>query len=366
MADQPDKSEKTEDPTEHKLTEAHKKGDVAKSQEVTTWFMMLGAALMFGILAPVTSANLMEELKTVFANADQYDLQGAGIQGLFRGLAGTVLITALIPLISLAAFAIAANLIQHKPVWSLDPVKPKFSKVSPLQGFKRLFSSEALVNFAKGLLKLSVVGAVMGVVMWSQRDRLDTMMSADLWLILSDFQVLAMQVIIATLAIVTVVAIGDYMYQKNRWWEKQKMTVREVRDEHKNMEGDPKIKQRIRQIRAEKSRKRMMAAVPKATVVVTNPTHFAVALKYEREMSAPVCVAKGADALAFRIRTLAGENDVPIVENPPLARALYASVEVDETVPTEHFRAVAQVIGYVMQLKQKAGWRTSGSGAGNR
>jgi len=135
------------------------------------------------------------------------------------------------------------------------------------------------------------------------------------------------------------------------------MTPKEVKDEYKQMEGDPHIKGKIRQIRAEKSRQRMMAAVPEATVIVTNPTHFAVALKYEREMNAPVCLAKGVDAVALRIRTVGTENDVPIVENPPLARALYASVDVDGTIPTEHFKAVAQVIGYVMRLRDQPSWR---------
>lgn len=357
MADQPDKSEKTEDPTDHKLQEAHKKGDVAKSQEVTTWFMILGSALMFSIMAPITTSNLMLQLKLLMANADQYELEGAGIRVLFDGLAGTVLTTILVPLGLMALFAVAANLVQHKPVWSFEPITPKISKISLFAGAKRMFSSQSLVNFAKGILKLSAVGGVMFVVMWAERDRLDTMMTIDPWLILGNFQALGIKVFVATLAIVTVVAISDFMYQKNQWWEKQKMTLKEVRDEHKNMEGDPKVKQKIRQLRAEKSRKRMMAQVPKATVVITNPTHFAVALQYEKDMNAPVCVAKGADAVAFRIRTLAGENDVPIVENPPLARALFASVEVDEVVPTEHFKAVAQVIGYVMQLKNKTSWR---------
>ncbi len=358
MADQPDKSEKTEDPTEHKLSEAHKKGDVAKSQEVTTWFMILGSALMFSIMAPITSMNLMQQLKVILGSADQFELQGAGIRVFFSGISNTVLLTILLPLSLMALFAVMANLIQHKPVWSFDPIKPKFSKVSPLAGMKRIFSSQSLVNFSQGLLKLSAVGGVMFVVMWAERDKLDTMMTADIWLILADFQALGMKVFVATLAIITVIAIADYMYKKNQWWEKQKMTVKEIRDEHKNMEGDPKIKQKIRQLRAEKSRQRMMASVPDAAVVITNPTHFAVALKYDSDMAAPICVAKGADAVAFRIRTLAGESDVPIVENPPLARALYASVEIDEVVPAEHFRAVAQVIGYVMQLKDKVAWKS--------
>jgi len=160
----------------------------------------------------------------------------------------------------------------------------------------------------------------------------------------------------AVLAVVTVIALADYVYQRQRWWNRLKMTVQEVRDEYKQMEGDPKIKGRIRSIRNERSRRRMMSSVPKATVVITNPTHFAVALKYDSTMSAPECLAKGADDIALKIREIAKQHNVPIVENPPLARALYASVDVDETIPTEHFKAVAQVIGFVMRLKDKKAW----------
>lgn len=357
MADQPDKSEQTEDPTQRKLDEAHRKGDVAKSQEVTTWFMMLGSALLFAIMAPITGSALTEELKLIMANADQYDVTTYGFGQFVNGLMGTVLVTVLVPLALMALFAIAANLVQHKPVWSLEPITPKLSKISPISGFKRLFSLEALVNFGKGLIKLSIVGAVVFFAMWSERDQLDTLMTSDLTVLLLDFQGLGIKIFIAVLAVVTIIAIADFLYQRHRWWEKQKMTIKEVRDEHKNMEGDPQIKSRIRQIRAEKSRKRMMAQVPQASVVITNPTHYAVALRYERDMAAPVCVAKGMDAIALRIRALAGDHDIPIVENPPLARALYASVDIDETIPEEHFRAVAQVIGYVMRLKNKARWR---------
>ncbi|VAW23612.1 Flagellar biosynthesis protein FlhB [hydrothermal vent metagenome] len=358
MSDEPEKSEKTEDPSSKKLDDAHKKGDVAKSQEVTTWFMILGSALMFSLIAPITAGTLMGQLANILANADRYDLGGSGTAVLFTGLARTVFVTALLPLSFLAIFAIAGNLVQHKLVWSLDPIKPKFSKISPLEGSKRLLGMEALVNFAKGLIKLSLVAGVMVLAMWGERDRLDSLIGVDLRLILADFEALGIKIFIAILAVVTIIAIADFMYQRNRFWEKQKMTVREVRDEYKNMEGDPQIKSRIRKLRADKSRQRMMAAVPEATVVITNPTHFAVALKYDKDMPAPVCVAKGADNIALRIRELAKKSDVTIVENPPLARALYASVEINDSIPTEHFRAVAQVIGYVMGLRQKTSWRS--------
>jgi flagellar biosynthetic protein FlhB len=183
------------------------------------------------------------------------------------------------------------------------------------------------------------------------------MITADPALILAAFLEISLKIFGAVIAVITVIALADYVYQRNRWWQRQKMTLQETRDEYKQMEGDPKIKSRVRAIRAERSRKRMMAAVPQATVVITNPTHYAVALKYDRTLSAPLCLAKGADAVALRIRTVAREHDVPIVENAPLARALFASVEVDQTIPAEHFKAVAQVIGFVMRLQDKSKWK---------
>jgi flagellar biosynthetic protein FlhB len=154
-------------------------------------------------------------------------------------------------------------------------------------------------------------------------------------------------------AIMAVVAAGDFLFQYRSWYEKQKMSLQEIKDEHKDTDGDPKIKAKIRQLRYNRSKRRMMQAVPTATVVITNPTHFAVALRYERGMEAPICVAKGMDAIALKIREVAGQHDVPIVENPPLARLLHATVEIDQQVPAEHYKAVAEVIGYVMRLTRR-------------
>lgn len=358
MSDEaPENDAKTEDPSQKKLDDAFKKGDVVKSQEVVTWFMLLGSALVFATMAPGVAQNLTTSLRSVMANADQVQLGGAGFIAYFNGLALTMLGTITVPLLVLSACAVIANLIQHRPLISVDPITPKFSKVSPLAGFKRLFSSESLVNFLKGLFKIAIVAIVLFFVIWPERDRLDTMMTSDPLVILLAFQEIGTKIFIATLAVVTVIAGADYFYTRHKWWKRLMMTLQEQRDEYKQMEGDPHIKGKIRQLRQERSRKRMMAAVPDATVIITNPTHFAVALKYDRDMGAPKCVAKGADAVAFRIRELAKEHDVPIVENPPLARALFSSVEVDETIPNEHFKAVAEVIGFVMRLKKGAGWK---------
>lgn len=355
----PDKEEQTEDPSQKKLDDALKKGDVAKSQEVTTWFMMVGSALLFLIMAPITTGSLTHELALMLGNADQFKLGDRGFQAFVNSSTQIFLLIILAPLGIMSLFGIAANLVQHQPLFTAETIKPKLSKISPIQGAKRLFSTEALVNFSKGLVKLILVGLVVFFAVWNERDELDTMVSMDLSALLSMFQVLALKIFASTIAILSIIAVADFMYQKNKWWKKQKMTIKEVRDEHKSQEGDPHVKARIRQIRQEKSRQRMMASVPDATVIITNPTHFAVALKYENGMASPKLLAKGVDDVALRIREKAKEHNIPIVENPPLARALYASVDLDDTIPTEHFKAVAQIIGYVMRLRQKSDWRGS-------
>ncbi len=360
MSDEaPEQSSKTEDPSEKKLRDAHEKGDVVKSQEVNNWFILGGSALVFGMMAVPTSQSLFDTFRVLLDNAEKYELGSQALNAFWGHLMGSILMVALIPSIAIAGLAVAANLVQHQPLISVEPLMPKLSKINPLEGAKRLFSQEALVNFVKGLIKLAVVSAVLWFVLAPEIDSLENMITLEPISILKEFMDMAMKIFGSVLAIVTIIAIADYVYMRNRWWNRLKMTVQETRDEYKQQEGDPKVKGRIRQIRMERSRKRMMAAVPSATVVITNPTHFAVALKYDRDMAAPKCVAKGADAVAFRIRELAKENDVPIVENPPLARALYAAMDIDDTIPGEHFKAVAEVIGFVMRLKRKSAWKAS-------
>lgn len=356
MSDAPEQDSKTEDPSQKKLEDARKKGDVAKSQEVTTWFMLVGTAIIFSALAPWTASQISTSLQLVLMNADQFDVDGSGFGSFVTGLGLSLIGVVLAPLAVLYICGLVANLVQHRPLMSTEPITPKLSKISPIAGAKRLFSIDALVNFGKGLIKISLVGLVVFMVAWPERDRLDTMMTADPLIILADVQEMAIKILTAVLMVVTVIAGADFLYMRQKWWKRQMMTVQETRDEYKQMEGDPHVKGRIRQLRQEKARKRMMAAVPDSTVVITNPTHFAVALKYDKSMPAPICVAKGADAVALRIRALAKDNDVPLIENPPLARALFASVDIDQIIPADHYKAVAEIIGFVMRLK-KSSWR---------
>ena len=354
MADENDAAEKTEDPTQKRLDDAHDRGDVAKSQEVNTWFMIAGATLVLSTFSGSIGGGIMMPLRNLVANSWMIHADGPGLLALSQSL-GIALLAALgVPLLMLMIAAIAGNMVQHRLVWSGESLKPKLSKISPLAGAKRMFSKVALVNFLKGLIKLAVIGSVLTALLWPARKRLESLISADPVAIIPFVRTLSLQLFGAVVAILAIIAAADYLFQYQQWFERQKMSMREIKEEYKESEGDPKIKAKIRQLRQARMRKRMMAAVPSATVVITNPTHFAVALKWERGMNAPICVAKGMDAIALKIREVAEANEVPVVENPPLARTLHATVEIDAEVPAEHYKAVAEVISYVMRLNGAA------------
>jgi flagellar biosynthetic protein FlhB len=358
MADENDSTDKTEDPTQKRLDDAQDRGDVAKSQEVNTWFMIAGATLVLSTFGGSIGSGIQMPLRNLIANSWMIRADGPGLMQL-AGSLEYVLIAALgVPLLLLALAAIAGNMVQHRLVWSGESLKPKFNKVSPAAGAKRIFGKQAAANFAKGIFKVAALGAVMTAILWPERHRLESFMRFDPDAILGVTTSLTLRLMGAVVAMLAVVAIADYFFQYRQWFERQKMSLQEMKEEFKQSEGDPHIKGRIRQLRQARMRKRMMAAVPQASVIITNPTHYAVALKYERGMSAPICIAKGVDLIALKIRDVAGEHDIPIVENVPLARALHATVEIDDEIPVEHYHAVAEIIGYVMGLKRGlAGWR---------
>lgn len=352
MADEGDDSEHTEDPTPKRLEEAIRRGDVVKSAEVNAWFMIAGGALALMVFAGPAAASLQAMLRGLLEHAAQIPTDGAGLADLAGTLARQVLAALGVPLLMLSLAALAGSLIQHRVVLSADPIKPQLSRISPVAGLSRLFSRQALANFAKGLAKLALIGAVIWTLLWPQRVRLTSLAATDPIMILPFTRALVMQMLGSVVAILAIVAAADYLFQYRQWYERQKMSVREMKEEFRQTEGDPAVKGKLRQLRQSRMRKRMMAAVPKASVVITNPTHFAVALRYERGMNAPVCVAKGVDLLARRIREIAQAHDIPVIENPPLARALHGTVEIDQEIPAEHYRAVAEIIGYLMRLRR--------------
>jgi flagellar biosynthetic protein FlhB len=350
MAD--DSDDKTEDPTQKRLDEALEKGDVAKSQEVNTWFIIAGATLVLSTFSGSIGGGILMPLRNLVANSWMIRADGAGLMHLTQSLGYAVIAAVGVPFLMLALAAIAGNMVQHRLVWSGEQLKPKLSKISPGAGFKRLFGKQAVANFLKGLFKLIALGVVMVMVLWPDRMRMEGFMHVDPAELLPAIVSMTVHLMAAVVAILAAVAIADYFFQYRTWYERQKMSLQEMKEEFKQSEGDPHVKGRIRQLRVQRAKKRMMAQVPKASVIITNPTHFSVALAYDRSMTAPVCVAKGADNLAFKIREIAKEHGIPIIENVPLARALYATVEIDREIPVEHYHAVAEIIGYVMRLKR--------------
>ena len=352
MADERDDNDRTQDPTPKRLDEAIRRGDVVKSVEVNTWFLIAGGTLMIMLFAAPMASSLQATFRALLARSYEIPTDGPALVALAKTIAANVIAAFGIPLVLLTLAAFAGNFIQHGLVFSAEPIKPQLARISPAAGAARLFSRQALANFAKGLVKLGLIGTVIGAMMWPQRDLLRGLIAADPIAILPLTQSLTLRMIGAVVAVLAVVATADYLFQYQQWYERQKMSLREIKEEFRQTEGDPAVKGKLRQLRNTRMRKRMMAAVPKASVVITNPTHFAVALRYERGMNAPVCVAKGVDLIARKIREIAQAHDIPVVENPPLARALHGTVEIDQEIPPEHYRAVAEIIGYIIRLRR--------------
>lgn len=353
MAD--DSDDKTEEPTGKRLDQARKEGNVAQTTEAKVFASMLSALIVVGILSPGVARDLTALFRPFVERPHAIALDPASVRELLIEIGLGVTRIMAWPMAVVIIFAVAVSLLQTSGVlWVPKKIMPDLKKLSPLAGLKRIFGPAQMVELAKAFIKMGILGTVLGYIIVGGIEEMTHLPMIEFAQSVTYIKDKVYVLIFTTLMLVLVLAAADFVYQKWRHHEKMKMTKQEVKDEHKQQEGDPQVKAKIRSLRVRRARQRMMASVPKADVVVTNPTHFAVALKYDAEtMNAPVLVAKGVDHLARKIRELAEENDVPIVENPPLARALHASVEIDQEVPQEHYKAVAEVIGYVMRLKGK-------------
>ncbi len=353
MADE-DKSQQTEEPTAKKLEQAREAGDVVKSPEVTAFILLAGGTLAIAMFGKTIMVGFAKVLMTFLEQPETMSVDAAGLHAM-AGLLLPQLAMIVMPFFAVMMLAaVCGHVLQSRPSLSFDKIMPDFAKVSPVAGFTRMFGPEGWMNLLKGLVKMAIVGAAIWTQLWPERGGLENILTQSTGAVVSDMSRLLFKVLMTSLSALGVIAGLDYFWQRIRFMARNRMSKQEIKEEHRQNEGDPAIKAKIRQLRHERSRKRMMAEVPKASVVIMNPTHFAVALRYESgKMAAPVCVAKGVDALALRIRAVAEENDVPVVENAPLARALHAAIEIDDPVPPEHFKAVAQVIGYVMRLRGK-------------
>ena len=357
MAEGADPESKTEEASPRKLEEARKKGDVAKSPDVAAAMSLAGAAAVLLLGGGYFSQQMAEHLLPFIAEPHAMigGLEaGAGVEIGMRALwAAAPFLAAL--MLAVIIGGVGGNLAQSGILFTAEKIKPKWSAVNPLEGFKRIFGPDGIVQFIKTFLKLVAIGAVCWWVLKPHARELENLAAMSPAMILPFARDLAGSLMISALVFLAFTAGADFIWQKFRFAKRMRMTKEEMKEDFKQSEGDPHVKAKLRQIRMQRSRQRMMQAVPTATVIVTNPTHYSVALRYEPDQGdgAPICVAKGIDALALRIREVAKEHNVPIVENVPLARALYAAVEVDDIIPREHFEAAAKVIGFVMQARKR-------------
>ncbi|MBI2978029.1 MAG: flagellar biosynthesis protein FlhB [Rhodospirillales bacterium] len=352
MAEEDDDAQKTEDPSDRKLSRAKEKGQVAQSQEIKHWAILLGGTVGLVALGPFMSNGIQRAIMPFLERPDAVPGDFEHLLAVMTDLSVDIGLI-LAPLLGLLlVLSIVSNVAQFGLIFAPEKVNLDLSKLSLISGIKRMVSSRAIMEFIKGILKLVAVGVVSFSLAIPLLTDITLIPFMEIRQSLDRIEVITLMLALGTVGVMTVVAAMDFLFQRYTFRKQMRMTKQEVKDEYKQAEGDPHVKARIRKLRMARAQQRMMAAVPKADVVVTNPTHYSVALEYKMDkMPAPKVVAKGIDHLALRIRLVAQEHDIPLVENPPLARALYASVELDEEIPPEHFKAVAEVIGFVMRQR---------------
>lgn len=347
-------SEKTEDPTQHRLDEAFKRGHVPFSREIIHWFMLATAGMLILSIGSFMSQKFIRSFSVYLGNVDQFSLNPSTV-GLLINQVFFDFIMILGPFVGfLIVTAILAALFQTRLAISFKAIMPQLNRISPWSGLKRLFSKKSLVEFLKGLFKLAIVSSALFWFFSSRLEDIPGMVRITPQALLGTISYYIVSAIFIVVGCMFFIAVLDYLYQNYEYFKSLKMTKDEVKREFKQQDGDPQIKSRRRQLAQSRIRKNIREGMMKATAVITNPTHYAVAIAYEESVhDAPIVVAKGTDFVALRIRELADELKVPIVENPPLARALYGQVEVDQEIPAEHYRAVAEIIRFVMTLKKK-------------
>lgn len=358
MADDTDPESKTEDPSAKKLSDARAKGDVVKSQDIPQLASLAGAISVILIAGGWLTRDLAAALYPFIAHAGTTEISSGGAMVVMKQAVMAAMPPLLLVMVVTAVLGVVGNVAQTGFMLTPDKLKPDFKKLDLLKGLGRIFGMDGMVQFAKSTIKFLVTGFIAYMVLKPHVGEVRNLVGMDVAALLPEAMKLSKSLMLAVLLLLIAMAAVDWFWQHQRFMKRMRMTLQEVKDEFKQSDGDPHIKGKRRQIQMQRSRQRMMQAVPKATVVVMNPTHYAVALKYEPgETPAPMCVAKGVDELALKIRAVAEEHGVMVLEDPPLARALYASVEIDEEIPVEHFEAVAKVISFIMNKKTQGGGR---------
>lgn len=342
--------EKTEEPTAKKRADARKKGQVGRSQELNTAFVLLIGFFSLKLLWDYIYLSIAGYTTYVFSNLNQV-VDAENILRIFIGIAIVLAKTAFPIMFAIMLIGLAINFFQVGLTFNTESIEFKLDKLNPINGFGRIFSKRSLVELAKSFFKILVIGFFLYRFIHEQILAMPQFMFFDLTTSLSLVAEIIFHMAFIVIGVIMVMALMDYGYQKWQTTQDLKMTKQEVKDEMKQSEGDPQIKGKIRQKQRQMAMARMMKEVPKADVIITNPTHFAIALSYQQGMSAPLVVAKGQDIVAQRIKEIAREARVPIVENKPLARAIYAAVQIGDAIPQELYQAVAEVLAYVYRLK---------------
>ena len=348
-----DEASKTEDPTPKKLEDALKKGQVINSKEVTSFIVLVGATFLLIWIFPLSMKSYAKQLQSIIDHSPNIPFDPSEIGKLFIHLLKKTLIL-LSPLFILVVFfPIFSSFFQQGSfVFSTEQIEPKLSRISIMSGLKKLFSMRSVVELIKNLLKLGIVGFFIYLVIMMDIKHLKVYYMLSIDNIISQMHSVVKHILILVSVSMSVVAIIDYMYQHFQYFKSLRMSKHEIKQEFKETEGSPEIKSKLRSLRQSMARKRMMANVPKADVIITNPEHYAIAIFYDsKKHKAPIVVAKGIDLVAQKIKDIAYDNNIPLVRNPPLARSLY-KVEIDSHIPAEHYEAVAKIIGYVYQLRQ--------------
>lgn len=346
MSEAPDKDSKTEEPTEKKISDAVEKGNVPRSREMATFASLIGVLAAAAFMIGPGTVTLSSHMIILLDNPGAFTLEsGHDVNQLLWAVsmeAGKFLMPVIV---LLTAAGMASAFLQHAPGLALDQIKPKWSRVSPGAGWKRIFGSEGFVEFLKSLFKVGAIAFVVMIMLNADRDAVINAGLADPSTLPELTLSLAIRLLSAVSVALALLVVGDVVWTRVRWRTDLRMTRQEVKDELKQSEGDPLVKGRLRSLARDRARRRMIAAVPQATVVIVNPTHYAIALKYDRAKGgAPLVIAKGLDLVALRIREVANQHSVPVIEDKPLVRALYDVVEVDQWIPPEFYRAVAKIL----------------------
>lgn len=350
MSQDADKDSKTEEPSEKKIREAREKGNVPFSREVSMFGSFVGILIAIGLALSYSAGSIAGKLSLFLDRADDFRLDSGQDATALILAVGSEVGYFLMPLMLLiGGCSIAASMSQNVPSIVLDRITPKWKKISPASGFSRIFGKQGLVEFGKSLFKFTTIGVVAFLLLRSEQYKAVNAMFTDPSLIPELILSISFRLVSAICIATIFLVAADLIWARYKWNRDLMMSKQEVKDEHKQIEGDPLIKARLRSIAMDRSRKRMFAEVARATVVIANPTHFAIALRYDRnENPAPVVLAKGQDLIALKIREIAEKHEIPVIENKPLARSLYDAVRVEHMIPQQFFQAVAQILLTVM------------------